>query len=1072
MKKILFLIIFAFIISNAYSQIKPNQIADLTLWLRADSNVVLTGLDASQWNDCSNNNNSAFQSTAFSKPLLVENSLNEKPVLSFDGVNDYFDGTTISNLNNSSLSIFIISSGSTYNGSQASPLFGINCYPNQFQFLRSAITQSLNVSNTYAFASGLISVSNSLPNSGFSYQIFGYTKEFNVVSKIYANGAFLDSTTNSDQVGSFTNGNYYIGYGNPSCWTDYYRGNIAEIILYNHVLSDTDRVNIENYLHNKYAGPPVSLGPDINISYGFCNTVLDAGGRFLYFHWSTGDTTQTITVNQSGTYWVSVVDNLGFPSSDTININMPSLHIGDTIGCLGYPAAISSSLSSTYEYLWSTADTLGDISIATPGLYWLQVTDSLGCSITDTFSFTVDSFAILASLGHDRSACRGEILELATGGQQTTAYLWSNGSGDPQILISDAPGTYVDYAVTVSNINGCSKSDTINIFIRGDVPTVDFVFDSVCPGQVTHFSDLSGAIPPALPAGWLWTFGDGDSSILQNPQHIYSGSGIYNVNLFVTTDSGCSKSLSLPVMVWGRPNVHFTPTNGCEDVPVPFTDNSTNQLGSNASWFWDFGLPSTNDTSTQQNPYFIYDTAGTFKVLLLVESAAGCSDTLSRMIEIKESLNTGFTYTQGCEGQQIFFVDTTNAPPWAYIMSWEWVLGDGDTSWLTSPSHIYGNPGIYDVFMTVRSLNGCINTAHQSINVYPFPSAGIGNVILCQGLPTQFTDISSVSGDTISHWLWTFGNQGTSTDQNPVYTPADTSMLNVSLEVETDHGCADSTTLSFNVNMPPHAAFIFDPEFGTAPLDVNFNNTSTGDAVWFWKFGDGLTDNVENPNHIYNTEGIFTATLITYSEYGCSDSTSGKVYVLQLVSDVEVLDLSSSITDNYLSFDVNIINNGTYPVNALDLNAHFNGSNSISEHWSGILAPGQVLHYSFTSRFEIPTGTTVDYACVRAAITGITDEIPSNNEQCDVLNEAFVVTDPYPNPTDGKLNIDIILPFSDELQVDVYADNGKKVATLFSGMANSGFTSIVYDASLLEADVYNIQLNFRGKEQVRKFVKY
>jgi hypothetical protein len=256
-----FLLLFCVFFCLHLSIIAQIPTTNLKLWLRADSGVVLNNGAVETWQDVSGSGNHASQSNSNFQPSFINNALHNKPALRFNGTNKYLNGTTIPNINTSSLTIFIVANGTGYVGNQISPFFGINFYPNQFVFGRSSINQCLIATNTSIYDNGLKSSNNTLPNTGFTYKIFEYTKNFNVISRLYVNGILQNSTFSAGQVGPFSNGNYYIGFGSLSNYLDFYNGDIAEIILYSDFISESDRIAVENYLMNKYA-PPVDLGTD------------------------------------------------------------------------------------------------------------------------------------------------------------------------------------------------------------------------------------------------------------------------------------------------------------------------------------------------------------------------------------------------------------------------------------------------------------------------------------------------------------------------------------------------------------------------------------------------------------------------------------------------------------------------------------------------------------------------------------------------------------------------------------------------------------------------------------------
>ncbi|MDG1476217.1 MAG: PKD domain-containing protein, partial [Vicingaceae bacterium] len=153
-------------------------------------------------------------------------------------------------------------------------------------------------------------------------------------------------------------------------------------------------------------------------------------------------------------------------------------------------------------------------------------------------------------------------------------------------------------------------------------------------------SVLSGSI-----SNWLWNFGDGDTSIAQNPTHIYTTSGTKDVTLTVTSSLGCDYSLVLSVIVNDAPVAGFTFGSGDHSIDdaVSFIDQSTGAT----SWLWDFG--DGTDSSTASNPVHTYITEGIYIVTQTVFNNLGCSDKTSLEITIQDLkvfppvLPTGFS---------------------------------------------------------------------------------------------------------------------------------------------------------------------------------------------------------------------------------------------------------------------------------------------------------------------------------------------------------------------------------------------------------------------------------------------
>jgi PKD repeat protein len=125
-----------------------------------------------------------------------------------------------------------------------------------------------------------------------------------------------------------------------------------------------------------------------------------------------------------------------------------------------------------------------------------------------------------------------------------------------------------------------------------------------------QFTDLSGG----LPTSWLWSFGDGNTSTAQNPQHTYTAPGLYTVTLNATNEYGSdAETKTNYITVYSPVTAQFMAdvTYGALPLTVQFTDASS---GSPTSWTWDFG---DGNTSTDQNPEHTYTSTGTYTVKLI-----------------------------------------------------------------------------------------------------------------------------------------------------------------------------------------------------------------------------------------------------------------------------------------------------------------------------------------------------------------------------------------------------------------------------------------------------------------------
>lgn len=273
--------------------------------------------------------------------------------------------------------------------------------------------------------------------------------------------------------------------------------------------------------------PGVSLGLDRTECQPY---TLDAGPGGSSYLWSTGATTQTITLSTGGTYHVTVTNSFGCTASDTVSITygaLPPVALGnDTTLCNGQSVTLDAGNAGS-TYFWSTGATTQTITVSNPGIYIVLVTDPNGCVGSDTISIGGSNLSV--NLGPDTDICGSNpvILDAGNVGQ---AFAWSTGATTQQISVN-TPGTYT---VTVTDQLGCSASDDI---VLGMVPGMNAGINAPASGNLFFNIQFNDASSPA-PSSWIWDFGDGATSTLQNPTHAYSALAVYTVTL-IADDGFC-----------------------------------------------------------------------------------------------------------------------------------------------------------------------------------------------------------------------------------------------------------------------------------------------------------------------------------------------------------------------------------------------------------------------------------------------------------------------------------------------------------------------------------------------------
>jgi len=200
--------------------------------------------------------------------------------------------------------------------------------------------------------------------------------------------------------------------------------------------------------------------------------------------WNTGAITSSISVSSTGEYSIVTTDTNGCQSRDTISIDIytvPSQDWADTIAYCSDTAVLLTSKSFD-TYLWNTGDTTQSVSLNTAGMYSLYFEDNQGCSNTDSAYVNIHSLPNI-ELGNDTAFCGDSLLlALAPG----NSFSWSNGDTLSYTTIN----TSGDYSISVTDSNGCSSSDTVNVTFNSNtnVPTLTRVGDSIASSLTgTHY---------------------------------------------------------------------------------------------------------------------------------------------------------------------------------------------------------------------------------------------------------------------------------------------------------------------------------------------------------------------------------------------------------------------------------------------------------------------------------------------------------------------------------------------------------------------------------------------------------
>jgi len=601
----------------------------------------------------------------------------------------------------------------------------------------------------------------------------------------------------------------------------------------------------------------------------------------------------------------AVVDYLKcfYESIDTIRVHKvyPDFAADTTTGCPVFTVNFSDSSSSTASILswnWNFGD--GDTSnLQNPihsytdtGIYnvTLIVEDNTGC--IDTL-LKVDHIKIITPIAdfiaNPVKICLGDFVFIATDTAyfsslsigDSLSFLWDFGDGNfdtianPKHTYNDT-GTYT-VGLWITDKSGCTDSlirnDYITVF---NPPAGGFTLDMLtedCTPIIVSFNDTSSANV----VSWYWSFGDGQNSAEQNPTHIYANSGIYQVSLFVTDSNGCTALVIQPGLINTQAptgSFVFSPDSGCVPLDVSFFSNAQYT----DFYFWDFGdgSPFGLDDSLVHT----YNQTGTFTPSLILADSNGCSfTTLPNGFVYIEDLLPGFSVSDTvlCDIDSIYFTDTTF---FVSAINWHWDFGDGDTSTVQHPVHLYDTTGLYEVTLTVTSSECTLTVVkpnYISINALPAVSVLVSDTVECIPFTAQFSANISANTSSINSLEWDFGDGSPiDTAQSPAHLYVAAGSYNVTLKVVYGPGNCEFTDSSNYIVAydPPVAAFEASTTDPTCFSNTTFlfDNSSVNGNSYSWNFGDGNTSAEQYPAHTFADTGYYIVQLITSNQINCADS--------------------------------------------------------------------------------------------------------------------------------------------------------------------------------------------------------
>jgi len=428
---------------------------------------------------------------------------------------------------------------------------------------------------------------------------------------------------------------------------------------------------------------------------------------------------------------------------------------------------------------------------------------------------------------------------------------------------------------------GCMSSYFFSIVLSK--PTANFTYSSnACVDASMNFISTSVFADGTI-TNWAWDFGDNTTSNEQNPSHIFTKPGTYEVTLKVTSNQGSKGSISKNITINNKPKVDFISNSisGCSPFPVSFSDQSVTDDGS--QYLWDFG---DFKLSAEKDPTHTFVENRSYTVKEIITTKGGCKDSLVKTsyITVLNVPIADFSNSMACSNTLVNFSDNSTVLA-SKVTSWFWDFGDGSTANIQNPSHVFSKKGKYKLNLTATSSIGCSNTIEKEliINEKPIVQFSAQNISGCLPLTPKFNDFSTTADG--STYQWFFGDSTTAFGKTPNHTYLKDGLFNVKEIVTAPGGCKDSLEIPGYI----YALSAVTPKFtvknfcATRVTEfIDSSSVSKGSIKnWKWEINNDIIQ-AQNKSYIFDKPGKYLVKLTVSSDQNCENSIQKEIEIEEI----------------------------------------------------------------------------------------------------------------------------------------------------------------------------------------------
>ena len=647
------------------------------------------------------------------------------------------------------------------------------------------------------------------------------------------------------------------------------------------------------------------------------------------------------------TYYITLKAFNGCDTSrmfDSVKIRAnPKARFGvdTTFGCSPFTAHfVNTSLGGPSTYYWDFDDGTRDTMFTLTSfnhVYHVAVTDTFRVRLIAVNECKSDTAYVnivvapntihpqISVNGNQLFGCAPQNIVFNNASTGATSFTWNFGDGSPVVVTSPqqtaVPHLYTNpgvFPVSVRIQNGCSDT---TVFLQVEIfakPIADFTSNatSVCAGDTVRFTNIS-----VNANAYRWNFGDGNSSILQNPTHVYATGGTYVVTLFadkvIPQGIVCSDNKTASITVTSKPAAIISSNAaGQHCQPFTFIASAVGIGNETVAWYiTDTTVIPSVILINGINAQYIFNKSGTFSAKLVVTNSAGCTDSATVSFVVKNKPNAAFAplNVSTCKNDTTILHINNSTYTGIDPLQYRWLVDNSLVATTSNLTHQYllgaaPLPRTFNTWLIVSNTLGCSDTAKGTVVMQQPAKAGfnIVNPNTCVPFDLQInnTSIAALS------YKWLLNGTQVSTSLTPTFTITQPSTLyTISLIVDNSFGCKpDTLTRTFTTLARPKALFTVSDTLGcSGSLNVAMNNQSTGATGYTWIWSDGSPNSAfTNPTHLFTNLGDFPIILIA-KDGTCNDTLTVHVRI----ANKPVANFSANITSSCGATNVTFTNLST-----------------------------------------------------------------------------------------------------------------------------------------------------------------